>query len=499
MRRARPSLFLQFLLGAVGALALFIGLTLPARTVQLGAPAADPRLVFGAFHVHSNRSDGTGSPDTIAAAAARAGLNFVILTDHGDATRTPDPPRYYEGVLVIDAVEVGSASGHVVALGLERPSTYPIGGEAIDVIDDLHRLGGWVVLAHPDSPKPELRWRNTAATYEGLEWLNLDSEWRDNSNASLAGALLRYPFRSPATIASLMTRPVQTMRRWDTAVRTRAIVGLAGLDAHARVPWPSRGDPDQPSTMAAVPSYLQMFKTVAQAAWLERPPSGDGPADARLVLDALRSGRTYSAVTAFASPAHLTFAATRENTTIAMGESAGPAGGVVSFRAQVNDRTARVALLHNGTEIKSGYGGVEATAAITPGAYRIEAYRPGTTVPWIVSNPIYTDWAAGRGGGRGEGPPPDALRLVPLPAPDGWTVEKNATSTGTPHTEAKETRFDFSLGGGQPYDQFAALVSGIAPTLATEGFDRVQFTIRADRPMRMSVQLRLPGRGAASA
>ena len=309
MRRARPPFFLQFILGTVGAVALFIGLTLPSRTVQLGAPA-DPHLVFGAYHVHSNRSDGTGSPDAIASAAARAGLNFVILTDHGDATRAPDPPRYHEGVLVIDAVEVGSASGHVVALGLERPSSYPIGGEAADVIEDLHRLGAWVVLAHPDSPKPELRWRNTAVTYEGLEWLNLDSEWRDDSRASLAATTLRYPFRPPATIASLIKAALQAMRRWDTAGRA-APLSVLGLDAHARVPWPNRGDPDQAGTMAGVPGYLQMFKTVAQAAWLERPLSGNGPTDARLVLDALRSGRTYSAITAFAAPAHLTFAATR--------------------------------------------------------------------------------------------------------------------------------------------------------------------------------------------
>ena len=44
--------------------------------------------------------------DEIATAAARAGLQFIILTDHGDGTRAPDPPSYLHGVLVIDGVEM---------------------------------------------------------------------------------------------------------------------------------------------------------------------------------------------------------------------------------------------------------------------------------------------------------------------------------------------------------------------------------------------------------
>ena len=57
-------------------------------------------------------ADGSGSADEVAEAAARAGLDFVVLTDHGDGTRMPDPPRYRAGVLVIDgprgaAVHVG--------------------------------------------------------------------------------------------------------------------------------------------------------------------------------------------------------------------------------------------------------------------------------------------------------------------------------------------------------------------------------------------------------
>ena len=48
----------------------------------------------GAYHIHSVRSDGAATRTAIAAAASRAGLAFVILTDHGDGTASPDPPAY---------------------------------------------------------------------------------------------------------------------------------------------------------------------------------------------------------------------------------------------------------------------------------------------------------------------------------------------------------------------------------------------------------------------
>ena len=60
-------------------------------------PAPAGAVVRGAYHIHSQRSDGSGTVDSIAAAAARAGLQFIILTDHGDGTRTPDPPSYRSG------------------------------------------------------------------------------------------------------------------------------------------------------------------------------------------------------------------------------------------------------------------------------------------------------------------------------------------------------------------------------------------------------------------
>src|SRR5262245_7556875 len=179
---------------------------LPPRARQLSL-TPDPRVVRGAIHVHTTRSDGAGTPDEVAHAAHRAGLDFVILTDHGDGLRVPDAPRYVEGVLVIDAVEISTADGHYVALGIGQ-APYRLAGDARDVIEDVHRLGGFGFAAHPDSPKPDLQWRDWDVPLDGLEWLNVDSEWRDETRTLfgrtfLTRLFLTYWFRGPESIAEM--------------------------------------------------------------------------------------------------------------------------------------------------------------------------------------------------------------------------------------------------------------------------------------------------------
>src|SRR5262249_52876418 len=145
---ARLPLKRLLLAAAVLAAAVFVWtwLTLPPKRRAL---AAEPDgTVAGILHIHSARSDGRGTPDEIAAAAARASVAFIIFTDHGDATRTPDRPVYRSGVLCIDAVEISTTGGHYIAIDMP-PAPYPLAGDARDVVEDVKRLGGFGVVAHP--------------------------------------------------------------------------------------------------------------------------------------------------------------------------------------------------------------------------------------------------------------------------------------------------------------------------------------------------------------
>ena len=252
-----------------------------SRTVRLDTfPAPDPTpgtTLRGAFHVHSRRSDGSGSVDEIAAAAAAAGLDFVVLTDHGDAT-TARPPTYRDAVLVIEGVEISTDGGHYVALGLPA-APYPLGGDPRGVVEDVRRLGGFGVAAHPTSPRPALAWSDWSLPVDGIEWINGDSQWRDDGLPGLLRAVGGYWIRAPESLASLLARPERALARWDALAAERPVVGLGALDAHARLPLGNDGDGYDGGIDLRFPGYEQSFRTLAIRVELDHPLAGDAAAD----------------------------------------------------------------------------------------------------------------------------------------------------------------------------------------------------------------------------
>lgn len=486
------------------AAALLLFAILPPRTKRTAPPPAS--TVRGAFHIHSNRSDGSGSPESIAEAAARAGLQFIILTDHGDGTRSPDAPAYRSGVLTIDGVELNTAGGHYATVGLPA-SPYPIAGTPADVIEDVHRLGGFGVAAHPGSPRPSLSWRDWDAPIDGLEWINGDSEWRDEPRLPLARALLTYWFRAAPTMAALLDRPESVIARWDALAQKRKVVGLAGIDAHARLGFRQRTDPDAAAIHVRLPAYEQSFRTFSNHVVLDAPLSGDATADARAVVDAIRDGRVYTVIDALATPGSLSFSATSGSQFARLGGSLAIEGDVL-LRATANaPRGTTLVLLRNGRRIHEVTdGAIETNGGKEPGVYRIEAYTPGgpggPSVPWLVSNPIYA--------GIDLTPKVAATVVEPISRIPARTseaaAESGANDTSTVRTgiltDARARTFagdpaitwTFALSSGVPSGQFAAVSVPISAGLP--GFDRVRLVVTASAPMRVWAQLRVPGNNA---
>jgi len=468
------------------AVVVYVGLTLPSASRRLSP--VQPTTIYGAYHVHTNRSDGSGSPDDVARAAAAASLQFVILSDHGDATRTPDPPFYRHGVLMIDTVEISTTSGHVVALGLTQASPFPLGGEARDTIEDVHRMGGWAVMAHPDSPKSGLSWRGPDAGVDGVEWLNADSEWRDESPGTLLLAIARYLVRPSETIAAIFSRPTASFERWDTLARRRPVVGLSGVDAHARIGVDETDDTQKATTILARPSYLDMFETLVQGIELAEPLTNDATVDAGVVLDALRRGHTFSVVRAFAFPGRVSFTATLGATSWAMGESV-TSDQPVTVQATVPEpEDAVVVLLRDGAEVASGRGSAVFIHTGAPATYRAEAHLPDRALPWIVTNGIRIG-PEELSATTAPDAPISGATVQALDEGAAWAVEKHETSSAVLSADGREVGLAFSLAPGKASGQYAAMAY---PLSGQDQFEAITLTLRADPPMRVSIQWRVP-------
>ena len=102
------------------------------------------------LHAHSSLSyDGRDPVEDLLARAKTAGLDALAVTDHDEidaSLRAAElAPEY--GLLGIPGMEVTSAAGHVLALGVEEriPEGLPFG----ETLDRIHDLGGIAVVPHP--------------------------------------------------------------------------------------------------------------------------------------------------------------------------------------------------------------------------------------------------------------------------------------------------------------------------------------------------------------
>ena len=481
-RRRSQRLLLAPLVGV--AIAIAVLLPPAAKTTSDPSWHSTTIAVRGAYHIHSNRSDGAGTLDDITDAASRAGLQFVIVTDHGDGTRPPEPPSYRHGVLCLDAVELNTNDGHYVALGLAA-TPYPLAGTAESVAEDVTRFGGFGFVAHADSSRASLQWRGWDVAFDGMEWLNADSEWRDEPLSTLSRTFLTYWARPSATLASLLDRPQGLVAKWDQLTRTRRVPVLAGSDAHARLGFRADTDPDTSGWYLPMPGYRSSFEVFSNHVVLDRGFSGNPVDDAERLLQGIRQGRVFTVIDGLAGPGAFEFSGTNGDRTATIGGDLALTGHA-SVRARVAAPAgASMALISNGELVKQTTESEIAVDVGAAGAYRIEVTLPENTLPWIFSNPIYV------GFDRTLPPATQSFpAVVQASAALGEASGESSAGSINDVSGNADLTWQYRLASGIPAGQYAAVrfaANGISD------FSRVRFDVSADRPARLWVQLRRPG------
>ncbi|HEY4279028.1 MAG TPA: CehA/McbA family metallohydrolase [Conexibacter sp.] len=341
------------------------------------------------IHVHSLHSDGTGTVAEIATAAAAAGVDVVLLTDHDTlAARYQGQERWHGSVLVCVGEEVTKRpSHHYLAFGIDAPIDHR-GRSPEEVVAAVADAGGIGFTAHPFSvgstllPKiPATGWLDPApprATGMELWSMVTDASERLHSWRDVAKFLLA-PGASPQ-----MDHPrPEALRAWDRAGASHRVVAVAGLDAHQfglRLPG---------GHVLNAMSYRRSFELLRTHVLLERPTNGDAVADREAVYNALREGRCYIARDELAPAGGFRFWAEGSHH-VEMGEEAPTTGG---FTLHVRlPRSADVRIVRDGVEHAHAARATSLTAAARePGVYRVEVSLRdhGRQRTWILSNPIY--------------------------------------------------------------------------------------------------------------
>ncbi|MBN2304111.1 MAG: PHP domain-containing protein [Anaerolineae bacterium] len=354
-----------------------------------------PYEYVGNLHVHTPYSDGEGLHGEVADHALRAGLDFLVFTDHnlwlsGIEGYYGDEERGY--VLLLCGEEVHDRTrhpqcNHLLTYGTHAEmvtSSYNLG----NLIQAIDRAGGMSFIAHPDDQpvawlhEPALPWLDRHVEgFTGLEIWNYMSRFKDYIQTRPNA--LRYAFCPEDAMSGPSPR---TLALWDQLLSMgRRVVGIGGADAHG-----TRFKVG-PISHTIFP-YDFLFNCVNTHILTRSPLTGETDTDRRLLYNALRQGRAFIGYDIPGSTRGFRYSAQGQNTSATMGESIRLGHGV-TLQALAPAK-AHIRIIRYGEVVAEDTNTENLTHVVrSEGAYRVEAWREYQKQKraWILSNPIYVE------------------------------------------------------------------------------------------------------------
>jgi hypothetical protein len=362
----------------------------PRPTPAGWAPPSDLAEYTAVVHVHSGYShDGRGSVEEIAAAAARAGVRVVLLTDHNTLAPLHEGKEgWYGPALVLVGAEITTGSGYLLLFDPRPDLPVRARGFALDDLLARYReAGALVLLAHPDHPR--LGWRGDWPPVDGVEVVDVFDQVVAAPVPRQLMGFLAYPVNPVMAVLSVVHWPRPVLAQWDRIARERPTIGVLALDAHGGIEVTDE-------TAVPFPSHETAFR-IGQIHFVTRDPLALDKSDRIRVYRAMRAGQFYNAFDGLAPAAGFRFEARRDGEVALMGETLEGPGWTLEVRVPpVGDTVVRV--LRDGAVVHEAPGrqGVRVPVS-TAGAYRVEVdlavnLFPISTVrrmPWIFSNAIH--------------------------------------------------------------------------------------------------------------
>lgn len=347
----------------------------------------------GNMHIHTVYSDGEGTHHEIANAAIRAGLDFIITTDHDvwvDGVQGIYSENDGKRVLLLTGEEIHDmnripTANHLLVYGVEEELT-PYAGDLQRVIDRVNEKKGLCFLAHPNevaSPafhEAAIEWKDRDVEgYHGLEIWNYMSEFKAHLTDKKTG------LQAALNPGKFISGPFpETLALWDQLLLEGKRVFIIGnADAHATVY-------ELGPIKREVFPYEHLFNCVNTHIISKHAFTGDLSHDSKLIYHALRYGQSFVGYDLPASTRGFRFSAQGHHSEAMMGERIRLGHGVTL--QIVSPRIADIRLFKDGQLIHQETDGTHSIFIATkPGIYRVEVHLDfnGKRRGWIFSNPIF--------------------------------------------------------------------------------------------------------------
>ena len=242
---------------------------------------------IGVIHIHTKASDGSGTVAEVMAAAEKANLSFIAITDHNVAMTKSELAEDPPDLPIISGVELSTTAGHFLALGIPPSWVQPKTKDDRDLLAAARAVGAFRILAHPFHPHtPWTDWKTS--DFDGMEIWNEDAAWRQNNFFDLLDALLLYGVNDQLALVRLASTPDENFKKWDELLQQRPIAGICAADTHARIRLGFGND-------WRFPDYVPSLKVAREHVLLPPDAGGGNPAlaSAAEIVGALKSGHSF--------------------------------------------------------------------------------------------------------------------------------------------------------------------------------------------------------------
>jgi predicted metal-dependent phosphoesterase TrpH len=195
------------------------------------------------LHIHTRKHspDAITDPFDLVKAAAAAGLDGIVITEHDYLWTEPELEELRAaapGLVILPGIEVTGRGGDVLCYGVTDPFALPRGIPWGELCREVHRQGGAAVAAHPHrwgQPFEKLV-RDQRAELDGIEVMsnNMDDHLRRQASELLANhphfaQLGNSDSHDPGTVGCCYTD-------FDAVIRTTAdlVAAIRGRKGVAR-------------------------------------------------------------------------------------------------------------------------------------------------------------------------------------------------------------------------------------------------------------------------